>query len=389
MPLAFALVAVLAPAGVDSVGVVWSEATVDPQARQRVLAAVVAAAGSGTQIVDNADLAARLLIAYEVELAVVERQRGRLEMLEVAEAAYRRGDPEAARTGTEVVLAGVREEPHAPGVVALLVRAHLLRAQILWTEGDAAQTDAELLAALALDPDARITTRRMPPDLVARHGALADAMLAARGSWVAPNVTVGNDAVLELDGRPGSRPVPPGHHVIVLRRPGAVPVAAFVDSEWAPPARDERLSQGLPMDAVHAERICGALALRAVVLVRMRRGRAGVQHYECGAGFANAWYGSATDLDAGVRVATAAKSVAGGGIQVLGDDGAWPVVRASVGVVRDPRVDEPVARPWWRKGWVWGLVGAVVVGGIVTGAVLGTRGSPGGYVVDADSFLGD
>jgi len=73
--------------------------------------------------------------------------------------------------------------------------------------------------------------------------------------------------------------------------------------------------------------------------------------------------------------------------QALADDDRWPVV--TVGESVSPRRDDTGAapRPWWRRAWVWGLIGGVVVGGVVTGAVLGTRDAPQGYVVDGDSFL--
>jgi hypothetical protein len=38
-----------------------------------------------------------------------------------------------------------------------------------------------------------------------------------------------------------------------------------------------------------------------------------------------------------------------------------------------PEVVEPATRPWYRRWWVWTIVGAVVAGGAVTGIVLGTR----------------
>lgn len=386
MPLALALVALLAPAPADGVGVVWSEATVDPLLGQRVLDAVEGAVGSRTRVIDRADTAARLVIAYEVDRAMVERQRQRLDSLEAAETAHRGGDAAAARAGVDAVLVSAREDPAVPGLVALLVRAHLLRAHILWTEGDAASVDVELSIAITLDPDARASTRRMPPDLVARHEGLRAATLASRDQWVAPTVVLGDDAAIELDGRAGSRPVPPGEHVVVIRRPGAAPVGAFVTTEWTPPAADVLLAAGLPDDADDAQRICDALGLRQVLLVRTRRARAAVQEYRCGDGFAAAWYGAPEDLDDGVLVADAARLGPHGGTQTLSRDAMWPVPPPRV----DPGTTNPIddqPRPWWKRGWVWGLVAAVVVGGVVTGAVLGTRPGEDGYVVDGDSFL--
>lgn len=350
------------------------------------MAALSAGAGAGERLVDHADRAARLVVAYEVDRAVVDRQRARLEALEAAESAYRSGDPASAKARADDVLAGAREDPQAPGLVALLVRVHLLRAQILWTDGDTAAADAELRAALAFDPEARATTRRMPPDLVARHEALRAELLATRGLWTAPNLRVGDDVAIELDGRSGARAVPPGEHVVVVRRPGAAPAGAFVESQWTPPAPEERLPEGLPVDAPHAEAICDALELRTLLLVRTRDERAAVQQYRCGAGFAAPWYGDAADLGDGVITADTARLSPRGGAQGLSDDGLWPVPPVVDGPGGTPS-DPPTPRPWWRRGWFWGIVGTAAVGGIVTGAVLGTRDPPDGYVVDSDSFL--
>jgi len=385
--LVVALVAAMAPAPADGVGVVWSEATVDPQLQQRVLKAVADATGSGTRVVDRADTAARLVIAYEVDRALVERHRARLEALEVAEIAHRSGDAAAARAGIDAVLVAAREDPTAPGLAALLVRGHLLRAQILWTEGDTAGADIELGAAIAFDPEARASTRRMPPDLVARHEGLRTATLAGQDAWLAPNVVLGPDAAIELDGQAGSRPVPPGEHIVVIRRPGAAPVGAFVGATWAPPAPVVLLAEGLPADADDAQRICDALALRQVLLVRTRQGRAGVQEYRCGDGFAAAWYGEPQALDDGVATADTAKLGPHGGTQTVSRDALWPTPPPRIDPSNAAPVDDP-SRPWWKRGWVWGLVATAVVGGVVTGAVLGTRPAQDGYVVDGDSFLG-
>ncbi|MBL8941806.1 MAG: hypothetical protein JNK45_01610, partial [Myxococcales bacterium] len=111
MLISIALAAALAPVGTDGVGVVWSEATVDPGTRQRVLTALGAATGAGARLVDDADVAARRVVAYEVDLDVVERQRVRLERLEAAETAYRAGDPAGARAKADAVLADVRRDP--------------------------------------------------------------------------------------------------------------------------------------------------------------------------------------------------------------------------------------------------------------------------------------
>ncbi len=44
--------------------------------------------------------------------------------------------------------------------------------------------------------------------------------------------------------------------------------------------------------------------------------------------------------------------------------------------VTPPRVDEPAKKPVYKRGWFWGVIGAVVVAGAVTAAVVLTRPGP-------------
>ena len=52
----------------------------------------------------------------------------------------------------------------------------------------------------------------------------------------------------------------------------------------------------------------------------------------------------------------------------------------------DPKNDKPAAKPWWRHGFVWMVVGgpAVVVVASVVTAVIAARGAD--PVVDADYY---
>jgi hypothetical protein len=384
---ALAVALLVAPATGRDTGVIWAGAPFHDPLRGALLDELQRSAASGSAVVDDADEAARAAIAHEVPRADVDRQRSRVVLLETAESAYRGGDPKAALAGTKEVLVGVRADPTTPGAVAVMIRAHLLLAQIAWTEGDAAGVDEALRAALVLDPTARASTRRLPPDLVARHESLRAEMLATQATWTVPDVEVDDGAVLEIDGRSGRRAVPPGEHLVVVRRPGAAPVGAWLDGPWTAPEPAIVLASGLPPSAATAERICTTLELERLVLVRRRDARVGVQEYRCGSGYGIAAYGdvdalagvlaraSTTDVDRDAALAAAA----------LPDDRRWPVPE----VVRPPpdidRATPP--KPWWKRGWVWGVVATVVVGGVVTGAVLGTRDPAAGYLVDGDSFL--
>lgn len=385
--LAFALL--VAPEAGRDTGVIWAGAEIGDPLRARFVEELERRASAGAVVVDNADHAARAAIAFEVPRSHVDGQRGRLVLLETAESAYRGGDPRAALAGTKELIVGAHADPTAPGVVAVMIRAHLLRAQVAWTEGDAVGVDDALRAALVLDPDARASTRRLPPDLVARHDVLRAELHAARDTWSVPEVEISGDAMLEIDGRPGRHAVPPGEHLVIVRRPGAPPVGTWLTAKWSPPAPNGVLEAGLPINAVAAERVCTTLDLARLVLARRRGGRLGVQEYRCGVGYGDAGYGDAEDPAAVIAIASglgvARDHVAAA--SALPVDGRWPVPKLVTGVP-DLRIDDSApAKPWWRRGWVWGVIATVVAGGIVTGAVVGTRDQPSGYVVDSDSFI--
>jgi hypothetical protein len=43
-------------------------------------------------------------------------------------------------------------------------------------------------------------------------------------------------------------------------------------------------------------------------------------------------------------------------------------------------------KPWFRRAWIWSLVGVAVVGLVTTGVVLGTRDQGRRVAVDVPSF---
>ncbi|MBK8719957.1 MAG: hypothetical protein IPN32_35365 [Deltaproteobacteria bacterium] len=372
------------PPATDLVGVVWhDEATVDRAAKQRVLQAAQRGSKRGTLVIDGADRRARAIVAGEIDREVADRQVARLAALEAAEALYRSGQSAEALTASDTILADFLADPIAPGAAQVLVRVHLLRAQVQWTEGAIAAAEQELRSALHHDPEARTSTRRMPPDLVALPQRIAAELDGERARWATPRITLGDDALVELDGRAGLRPVPPGSHLVVVRRPGARPVAAFIESDWDPPPPEEILAVGLPEDAAAAQRTCDALALREILLVRLRGNRVGVQAFRCGDAFAMPWYGRFDAIEDGTRTALRA-AVQPDPAQRIASDDAWPkLVRPG-----SDTPPSPTTKPWYRRAWVWTVLGTVVVGAVVTGAVVGTLLKQSAYGIDTDSFLG-
>lgn len=387
LPLVLAMIAP-APASA-AVGVIWhDEARLDEASRQRLLVEIRGAAGSDAAIIERADVRAAEIVSSEVDRAVIERQVARHEALLHAEAQYRDGEMAAALATATDVAQQLRAEPLAPHAARMLARCQLLLAQIRWTEGDVAGSEAELRAALVVDPEARISRRRAQPDLVARFEAVRAQLESERASWVAPAIAVEEGARIEIDGLEGLRPLPRGSHFIVVRRAGAEPDAAYVEGPWTPPPPRVVVELGVPHDGAHAQRICEALELRTIVLARRRGDRIGVQGYRCGQGFVAPWYGGATTLGDGAARALG-RSVEPGTRapkeERLLADAAWPKPRITPPI--GPRIDEPPKKPWFRRAWVWSVLGVLVVGAVVTGAVVGTRHDRSGIAVDSGTFL--
>jgi hypothetical protein len=274
--------------------------------------------------------------------------------------------------------------------VHLLVRAHMLVAQIHWTEGDATASDGALGAAIALDPDGHASPRRLPPELVLRHAALQKRVLEDRSrTWIELGIFAHDKgAEIEIDGITGVRAVPPGEHVVVVRRPGARPVAAIVATSWNVPLPQVELGPGLPRNRGSAERMCEALDLQRIVLARRRGERFGLQGYECGAGYGPPWFGAQAKIADGAATTLGIGVVAGfdADVTAIASARPWPepVARVAPGT---GKADVPAKKPWYKRAWVWSLIGGLVVAGVVTGAVVGTRDRDGGLAVDSDSFL--
>jgi hypothetical protein len=387
----FVVLALAPEPSAANVGVVWyDEATVAPAAKQRLVAGLRARSALPIAVIPDALERARRVVAEEIPRAVVERQIARTRALDDAEAAYRAGRLAGALGTALHVQTDLRAEPIAPGTAHLLARSHLLVAQIHWTEGDATASDAALSAAIVLDPSGHASPRRLPPELVERHAALQKRVLEDRSrTWIELGVFVHDEgAEIEIDGIVGARPVPPGEHVVVVRRPGALPVAAIVATSWNVPLPQVELGPGLPRNRGAAERMCDALDLQRIVLARKRGERFGVQGYECGAGYGPPWFGDEPKIAEGAASALGIGVVAGFDADVVAIASArpWPKP-AEVTTTTPGKVDTPPKKPWYKRAWIWTIIGGVVVAGVVTGAVLGTRAQDGGVGVDADSFL--
>jgi hypothetical protein len=374
------------------VGIAWDEATVEEAERQRLVELIVEVGGiSPEQVVRDAVPSSRDAVAYQVERDALDRLVELRERLEEAARAYRGGDLERAELEATRVARALEVDPLAPGSTRLAWSAHLLRAQVAWTQADDAATDEMLRAAVALDPRAQPSTRHVPPSFAAEHRRIQAEVLAERASW--PSLVLETSETtffVEVDGRPGLRPVPSGTHFVVVRRPGRAPVAAAVstDTPWEVPASLELIPDAVPVDRTLAEAVCERLDLGHLVLARVRDGRWGLQGYACGEGFGPAWYEEPqSGLPEGVSVALA---LAGGAFDrveaaIIGDE-PWPAPRI-LAPPPPPRVDvlaEP--KPWHKRVWVWTLVGGTVAAAVITGIVLGTRSDRRTIAVDWGTF---
>lgn len=379
----------------SEVGVVWhDQATVADGARQRLLRAIAEEAGVLPEdIVDDAVRRARQVVAHGVPRAQAEQAESLDAALVDAATQYRTGALDAATATLDGIAAAVKTDPILPGAVGILWRAHVLRAQIAGTRGDDEGVSAALLAAIALDPEARPSTRRVPPAIVGRHAELLAEALADRAQWASIEVRVkgGAAAQVEIDGRPQLGPVMPGPHLVVVRRPGRAPIGREVEAgaELLVPDEPPEIEDTPPRNAQEAEKICEVTALGRLVLARERDGRLGLQAYVCGEGFGEPWFGNPGEAASGglARVLTGPpepETIA----RVFGD-ALWPAPVRAVDA-RSP-TDGPVDRTpppkaWYRRWWVWALVGGAVAAGVTTGAVLGTRSDSPSISVDADQF---
>lgn len=400
--ISFAIAAWLAaaPSGpATRVGVAWhEEATADVADQQRVAAEVAAVFGvPPDRLVLGAITLARRLEAYRMDPAAAREISDLQARVELAVAQFRAGDLPAATAQADVVLARLRQQPGLPMASSMAWQLHVLRGRVAWTSADDEATEEAWRAAIAVDPQAQLSGREVPPDVVASYETVRAEVLADRSRWVVPafdGADVGR-AQIEIDGIGGLRPVPPGEHFVVVHWPGAGASAAVFDG--APivlEAPEASTPADLPRTRAAAERICERLGLDVLVMVRQRGRRFGVQSYACGDDFGEPWYSEGAALDG---LADADWDVGGYDAErgVLLDPAPWPEpappVVADIGeplVPIEPPGGNDVrpTKPWFRRAWIWVVAGTVVAGAVTTGVVLGTR-DPASSVVVTDEFL--
>lgn len=376
-----------------AVAISWHpEAKPSGELRQRVRAELASRAGVDAQAVVQDPVGdARRAVAGQWARSAVERARAIGAALDQAEGALRDGRFAEARAEILRIQADLWADPGVPGAWALARRAAILEARVGSAQGDTKATDAALRAALVLDPGAILSTREVPPALARRWLALQAELLAGRDTWGQPAVQLGTsplrdvpDAVLEVDGRLNGGPVPPGRHFLVVSRPGFAPRALSIETTGSAvvPQAPPLVGQDPLPARTDAERVCEALGLERLVLAHRRDDRVGLQVYRCGEGFGPRWVGRVAEVPRGLTIVLAGAPT-DAERSTLTDP--WPAA-LEVGPEPEPPPPPP-PRPWYRRAWVWVLVGGVVAGGVTTGAVLGASAPPGGLRVEADDFL--
>ncbi|MCX4244646.1 hypothetical protein [Paraliomyxa miuraensis] len=379
-------------AGGETIGVVWhDQATVAPALQQRLVDELAMRAGLPRQaVIEDASALARARVTLSLPRASLEKVAGWRSMLDEASAAYREGQLPAARSAVDGLLETVLAAPTVPGAATLAWQAHVLRAQLSWAEGDAEGFERALAAAVALDPETTPSTRQVPPPVVEAYARQQAAVLAEASRWPSLQISGGSQGPLavEIDGVPGRRPVPPGDHLVVVRRPGHAPVGAVVstDAPWVVPEDASVLDPGLPTDREMAERLCDFSGADWLLLARLRDDRLGVQRYACGQGFGAAWYEERDGWTPGID-----HVLATGGFEataVLHDDEPWPAVapppRARSIVLSSSSFVSP--RDRLRRAVPWLLIGGVIAGAVTVGVVVGGEPRPD-LSIDGKGFL--
>jgi hypothetical protein len=381
-------------AGGEAIGVVWhDQATVEPAVQQRLVDALVARTGlQRAAVVGDASTLARARVALELPRSRVEVFADWRARLDEASVAYRAGQLPAARVAVSGLLEVLQADPVVPGAATLAWRAHMLGAQLSWAEGDAAGLEQAIAAAVALDPDARPSTRQLPPPVVEAYLRQRDAVVAEAATW--PTIAIagapGVPFAVEIDGVPGRRPVPPGEHLVVVRRPGVEPVGARVHTStpWVIPDALPVLPAGLPTDRELAQRICESAELGWLVLARLRDDRLGLQRYACGVGFGPVWYQARDGWAPGIDAVIAGPHDGFGAAPGLHGDAPWPAVpppsQPRPAVLSDGGSVPYRAR--LRRVLPWMLIGGAIAGAVTVGVIFGGEPSPS-LAIDGNGFL--
>lgn len=355
------------------------------------------------QVLQDAIVRARHLESYRLPSDAAREISDLQARVDLAAAQFRAGDPQSAGSQAEVVLERLRQRPGLPMASSMAWHLHVLRGRIAWTQADDEQTESAWRAAIAVDPEATLSGREVPPDVIASYESIREQVLAERSAWRSPTFEGFSEAgaQIEIDGVAGARPVPAGEHFVVVHWPGAAPQAAVFDgAPIALEVPEVTVLAALPTTADAAEQVCDRLDLDVLVMARVRQGRIGVQAYACGGSFGDPWYseGQSDEAEALVSLSEADWDPQSFEEQrgVLLDLAPWPEPEPERVPVPEPRLaradppggadDLAPAKPWFRRAWIWVVVGGVVAGAVTTGVVLGTRETPSSVVV-TDDFL--
>ncbi len=376
----------------------------EPADQQRVARAIGNAVGvPPEQVLQDAIVEARRLDSYRLPSDAAREISDLQARVDLAAAQFRAGDPQAAASQADVVLDRLRQRPGLPMASSMAWQLHVLHGRIAWTLADDERTESAWRAAIAVDPDAMLSGREVPPDVIASYEAVRTQVLAHRDVWRSPTFEGFSEsgAQIEIDGIDGMRPVPPGEHFVVVHWPGAVSQSAVFDGgSIVLEVPEVTLPAGLPRTQAEAEQICDRLELDVLVLARVREGRIGVQAYACGGDFGVPWYSESRSDGPEALVSLQDASWDPQSFDkkrgVLLDAAPWPEPVPEPVPTLEPRVarrnppsvgdDTRPAKPWFRRAWIWVVVGGVVAGAVTTGVVLGTRDTPSSVVV-TDDFL--
>ena len=168
------------------------------------------------------------------------------------------------------------------------------------------------------------------------------------------------------------------------------------------PDQPEQVLAGLPLDREAADAICRTVDLERLVLAEARDDRIALEGYACRGSLTPTWYSETWPVDARpvgpppVELEAGVAIVLGGPTKDsatlpgsrLASREPWPEPEPEPepAVIEDPGLEDPVKKPWFKRVWVWSLIGGVVAAGVTTGAVLGTREQPSEIRVDVDTF---
>lgn len=377
----------------DSVAVAWysAEAKAERAAQQRVASALgKALTPPPRRVWTDPMVRVRRIAAYEVERSQIELLVRIQAQVQRAEVLFRGGDLDAAEQEITEAMAQLVLHPVLPGAARLATSIHFLEARVAWSRGAWDEARIHILGALTLDPKATLSTRRVPPDFAAEVQSIQDELRAGEGAWPRWTTPEAPGVLVEIDGVFGSRPVPPGQHFVVVRRLGEEPRGQLLHSDdpWVElPSRPSFESEVVGQREIDA--MCERLRVDHVLLVAQRLERWGVQAFRCAAGFGAPVYAESEGLE---RVLPRAFDGPFDGTAIALSDPWPPPPPSSESTATPPKPavpNGPVAKPWYRRAWIWSILGAAVIGGATTAAVLSTRERPPGRIeVPGPDFIG-